>query len=180
MQIMTKRILVIAAILLWIGSLAAALWWYNDRYIRTEFFDGTQLQLPDELAASGKIRLIHFWEPGCPCNMGNQSHLADLGRDYADSTEFYHVLKPGSKGHLPKTLSALQPLSLLPDQHSLPASPAVAIFDHFGNLAYFGPYSEGAVCNSSNSFVEPVLDALIQGRSVRATSNLAAGCFCPW
>ena len=62
----------------------------------------------------------------------------------------------------------------------LPASPAVAVWDSLGRLAYFGPYSEGAVCTSANSFVEPVLDALLAGRPVLAPQTLASGCFCAW
>ena len=63
---------------------------------------------------------------------------------------------------------------------ALPASPALAIWDRDGKLAYAGPYSEGLVCNSSNSFVEPVLDALTQGRHVSLASGLAVGCYCAW
>jgi hypothetical protein len=62
----------------------------------------------------------------------------------------------------------------------LPASPAVGIWDKNGNLVYFGPYSEGATCTSSNSFIEPILEALAQGRAVSATHTLAVGCFCQW
>lgn len=180
LAIMTKRFLLVVAIVLWIGALACALWWYNHNFIRTEFFVGQHLQLPQTIAGAGKIRLVHFWDPGCPCNLGNQAHLADLTRDYAAAVDFYHVQKPGSGGHLPKNLASLQPLALTPGQQALPASPAVAIFDNSGQLAYFGPYSEGAICNASNSFVEPILDALQQGRTVRAGSNLASGCFCTW
>ena len=81
---------------------------------------------------------------------------------------------------LPKVLHGMQHLSGLPGAEDLPASPAVAIWDRSGHLAYFGPYSEGAVCNSSNSFIEPVLDALLENRSVAAANTLAVGCFCDW
>ncbi|MNV89579.1 hypothetical protein D3C71_1838880 [compost metagenome] len=93
----------------------------------------------------------------------------------------FHVLqKPGSHGQLPANLTALKPLASLPGSEHLPASPAVAIWDHQGRLAYFGPYSEGAVCNASNSFIEPILQALSQHRAVTAGSTLAIGCYCPW
>ena len=59
-------------------------------------------------------------------------------------------------------------------------SPAPSRPDRDGRLAYFGPYSEGALCTSANSFIEPILDALGAGRPVQADSNLAAGCFCDW
>lgn len=67
-----------------------------------------------------------------------------------------------------------------PGAERLPASPAVAIWDRDGNLAYVGPYSEGAVCTSANSFIEPVIEALLAGRPLQSTGTLAVGCYCPW
>ncbi|MNW22703.1 hypothetical protein D3C71_2243470 [compost metagenome] len=56
----------------------------------------------------------------------------------------------------------------------------MAIWDRDGKLAYVGPYSEGAVCTSANSFIEPVLEALLAGRAVHSTGSLAVGCYCAW
>ncbi|ANC00800.1 DUF6436 domain-containing protein [Pseudomonas putida] len=169
---------------------AALLWWaydsFQSRYLRqfddqATLFDGSQLQLPAELAGPGPIRIVHFWDPTCPCNVGNQQHLAELIEQFAAQGVTFHVLqKPGSHGQLPANLGALQPIRELPGSEHLPASPAVAIWDRQGQLAYFGPYSEGAVCNSSNSFIEPVIRALLQGRRVQASNALASGCYCPW
>ena len=93
---------------------------------------------------------------------------------------FHAVQKPGTQGQLPEPLSAIAPLELPAGAEQLPASPAVAIWDTQGQLAYFGPYSEGATCNASNSFIEPVLQALLDKRPVTATQTLASGCFCDW
>ena len=180
-----KKTLIGLALLLWLGAMLTGLWWYKTRFIRpfsetTAIFSGQQLRLPNSIAGSGAIRFVHFWDPACPCNVGNQQHLAEMLERYADDVEFYHLQKPGSSGQLPKILSAMRHLSGLPGAEHLPASPAVAIWDRAGQLAYFGPYSEGAVCNSSNSFIEPVLDALINNRPVNATNTLAVGCFCDW
>ncbi|MBU0808595.1 MAG: thiol-disulfide isomerase [Gammaproteobacteria bacterium] len=173
-------------ILLWAAAMLVAYWWYEARYLRsfsdqTALFYGEQLRLPDELAGPGPIRLVHFWDPTCPCNIGNQQHLADLTERFGpQGVSFYAVQKPNTKGQLPSTLSALQPLAALPGSDQIPASPAVAVWDRNGQLAYFGPYSEGATCTSSNSFIEPILDALIEGRAVNASNTLALGCFCDW
>lgn len=159
---------------------------FQSRYLRPfddqpTFFEGAQLRLPDALAGPGPIRVVHFWDPACPCNVGNQQHLAELLEHFAGApVSFYVVQKPASHGQLPTPLKALLPLDNLPGSEHLPASPAVAIWDASGTLVYFGPYSEGAVCNSSNSFIEPILDALLQGRRVSATNTLAVGCYCPW
>ena len=168
------------------GALWAAYDWFQGRYLRTfsehtAVFSGDPLSLPPELAGPGPIRLVHFWDPACPCNVGNQQHLAELIEHYVpQGVEFYSVQKPGSHGQLPTTLSSLKTLPALPGSDQIPASPAVAIWDRNGKLAYFGPYSEGLTCNSSNSFIEPILQALSAGRPVNATHTLAVGCYCPW
>jgi len=171
---------------LWIIAMLVAFGWFQARYLRpfddrTALFSGDSLTLPPSLAGTGEIRVVHFWDPACPCNVGNQQHLGELIERFAGQGVSFHVLqKPGSKGRLPQQLARLQPLDSLPGAEGLPASPAVAIWDRHGRLAYVGPYSEGAVCNSSNSFIEPIIEALAAGRRVAATHSLAVGCFCDW
>jgi len=171
---------------LWLIAMLVAFWWFEARYLRafderTALFSGNHLRLPDELAGPGNIRLVHFWDPACPCNVGNQQHLGELLERYSErGVQFYSVQKAGSDGQLPQALRALEPLTGLTGSERLPASPAVAIWDQRGRLAYFGPYSSGFNCTSGNSFVEPVLDALLDGRKVLADNNLASGCFCDW
>jgi hypothetical protein len=175
-------IAVICACFLWTGYD-----WFQGRYLRpfsnqAVFFTEDTLRLPDELAGPGRIRLVHFWDPACPCNVGNQQHLAELIEHFAaqGAVDFYAVQKPGSHGQLPSTLSAIKPIVYLPGAEHISASPAVAIWDRDGKLAYFGPYSEGLTCNSSNSFIEPILQALTEGRAVDATHTMAVGCYCRW
>lgn len=185
----TRRRYLIAALiaLAWGSAMLAAFGWFEARYLRTfegeraEFFSGERLALPDVLSGPGPIRLVHFWDPACPCNAGNQQHLAELLQRFADQgVSFYALQKPGTRGQLPKQLSGLQTLDTFPGATSLPASPAVGIWDENGRLVYIGPYSEGAVCNSGNSFIEPILEAVVAGRPVNATNSLAVGCFCDW
>lgn len=150
---------------------------------QTVFFQGEQLRLPDELAGPGPVRVVHFWDPECPCYKETDAHLNYLIGMYRFSdVEFYSLRKPGTSGELPGFLQGkLKELDYLEGADSLPASPAIAIWDHNGKLTYAGPYSEGLICNSSNSFVEPILDALVYDkRSISATNMLAVGCYCPW
>lgn len=188
--IMTKRhkyLLAVLITLAWGGAMLLAFWWFEARYLRTfegeraELFSGDVLRLPASLAGPGPVRFVHFWDPGCPCNVGNQQHLQQLLERFAGQpVAFYEVRKPGSHGRLPGPLAALKPLEGLVGADQLPASPAVGIWDQQGELVYIGPYSEGAVCSSDNSFVEPILEAVLAGRRVRATHSLAVACFCDW
>ena len=187
MPVPTAKTWIICLLVLTCGvGLWAAYDWFQGRYIRafsdqTALFSGDPLQLPADLAGPGPIRLVHFWDPACPCNVGNQQHLSELLATYVpQGVEFYSVQKPGTHGQLPATLGAIKPLASLPGAEHLSVSPAVAIWDRSGQLAYFGPYSEGATCNASNSFIEPILQALGQGRAVKATHTMAVGCYCPW
>ena len=78
-----KTLLACTIALFWAAAMAGAYWWYQLRYIRafseqTTLFAGEILRLPAELAGPGPIRLVHFWDPACPCNVGNQQHLSQL------------------------------------------------------------------------------------------------------
>jgi len=187
MSVRSKYLVICLSLLLGAGAMLSAYQWFESRYLRTfdgertALFNGEALQLPAELQGPGPVRFVHFWDPGCPCNVGNQQHLQELLEHFdKQPVEFFEVRKPGSKGRLPPQLAALQPLAGLTGTEQLPASPAVGIWDSNGELAYIGPYSEGAVCSSDNSFVEPILEALLAGRKVRATHSLAVACFCDW
>ena len=145
-----KKILIGIAIILWLGSMLTGLWWYKTRFIRpfsetTAVFSGQELRLPSSLAGVGQVRFVHFWDPACPCNVGNQQHLVEMIERYAGQVEFYHLQNPGSRGQLPKALSSMRHLSGLPGSEDLHASPAVGKRDRTGQLAYFGPCREGAV-----------------------------------
>lgn len=170
----------------WLAAMAAAYWWFAAHYLRpfderAALFDGAELRLPASLTGAGDIRVVHFWDPACPCNVGNQQHLAALMTGYAARGVSFHVVrKPGSTAPLPGPLAGLHPLAGVAGSDHLPASPAVAIWDRHGELAYFGPYSSGFTCSADDSFIEPILDALLDGRVVMAGNNLASGCFCAW
>lgn len=189
----SKRFLLILCLLLLAIVLAIGVWvWgrfgvaylrpFGDQEQQAVFFQGGGLKLPAELAGPGKIRVVHFWDPQCPCHKETDAHLNYLISLYRFSgVEFYSVQKPGSEGEmLPFLRGKLTPLESLEGMESIPASPAIAIWDQQGRLAYAGPYSEGLVCNSSNSFVEPILDALSANRSVSAANTMSVGCYCDW
>jgi len=173
------------------GAAAAALWHYFGYSEQSTFdeqavlFKGrSRLQLPAALAGdTGRIRVVHFWDPGCAvCNRETGAHLSYLISMYRRAgIDFYAIRRPGTQGELPEPLRsrvvALEPIDGI--EH-IPASPAVAIWDRHGDLVYMGPYSIGMVCNSSNSFVEPLLDRLVRGDVVHPSGLLAVGCYCRW
>lgn len=147
-------------------------------------FDDARLRLPENLAGpTGRIRLVHFWDPACRvCNRETGAHLSYLiGMYRRANIDFYSVKKPGATGEPPSFLRGkLIPLERIEGMENIPASPSVALWDAEGRLVYAGPYSLGMVCTSANSFIEPIIDKLLAGETVRPYGMLAVGCYCPW
>jgi len=148
----------------------------------TVLFNPDDFKIPEQLQDVKSIRVVHFYDPKCPCNEEPDSHLRYLvGLHSTSNMKFYRVQKPGSTGEIaPFLRDVLQPITKVEGMELLPASPSLVIWDADGDLAYAGPYSEGVTCNSSNSFVEPVLEALADGRKVTVPGTIAVGCYCDW
>ncbi len=131
---------------------------------------------PPSCSGPGPIRLVHFWDPACPCNVGNQQHLGELIEQYApQGVEFYALQKPDSHGRLPDNLRSMKILTALPGADQVPASPAVGIWGRTGKLARIWAVGEGLTCNASNSFIEPILKALPSGARSECHSHLGSG-----
>ena len=179
------RWLVALLLIGWATSVVLAFWWYQGRYVQRfgdqpALFYGQHLALPKALMDTSRIRVVHFHNPACPCEQATQIHLAELLKRFAGKVDFFVLTAPGTQAMLEPALNTLPQLHQLPGSEHLPASPSVAIWDTQNHLAYLGPYSEGAVCSIDGSLIEPVLDALLTGRQVSASSTLASACLCPW
>jgi len=174
-------------ILIVVGFLVFVMWNTGAVYLRdysntTVLFNPDDFSIPAELKNIKSIRVVHFWDPKCPCNEEPDSHLRDLiSLHNTSNIKFYRVQKPDSTGDIaPFLRDVMQPLDKVEGMQLLPASPSLVIWDENDNLAYAGPYSEGVTCNSNNSFVEPVLEALVAGRKISVPGTIAVGCYCDW
>ncbi|MFA7552774.1 MAG: DUF6436 domain-containing protein [Spongiibacteraceae bacterium] len=157
-------------VLTWLFACAAAFWWFEFRYIdqfdnNLTSFNGQPLKaLKLEPSANQLALVVHFVDPDCPCSRFSAPHIADLERTFNGLVEFRQWSKTDER-----------PYSL-----SIPASPAVAIWTNTGALAYFGPYSSGAICGKGDDLVTSTLNKLHQGYNPEWINNDTVGCFCPW
>lgn len=173
--------------LIWL-LLVAGLLWYSLRLPR-QWFDPLQTQphafndaarLQEFTAAlatlqpdlkPGQPLFIRFRQADCRCEQ-----LVDA----------YHQLQTSllqQQGYRVLTLEKndLEQLAKnqLPELFSwITATPAVMVVDGNGALAYFGPYHQEGVCNSENSYMEPVLQAVNAQQPVNIINTLVFGCFC--
>lgn len=110
--------------------------------------------------------MVHFVDNNCPCTKFSLPLIQDLESRWRQKNVSFRALHPGSIDQLSVDL-----------QGTIPASPAVALWDSKGKLTYFGPYSSGAICGEGEDLLGKVLAQKGEGQW---TSQEAVGCFCPW
>jgi hypothetical protein len=185
----------------WLVGTVYAFWWFQVRDLRPfapeaeqmAVFEGEQLAgklqalLQSTSATTDKAVVVHFWNPDCACNKFNDPHVRQIIEQYrASGVQFVTVAAAGrnpqqiaararSTFDTPVLIDAgLQSAGVMPT-----STPAAAVLTAEGQLAYFGPYSEGAFCGAQGgAFVEKALDAVLDGGNPHELNTLAFGCFC--
>lgn len=159
--------------LVWFATVCAGFWWFEYRHWQAfnptgVTFEGRHLSvlyqhLQPHKDGPNSITVVHFADQNCACNRYSEQHRQSL------QPVLLH-----SKQHLVTPSMATQ-LGVF-----VPASPAVAIWDERGELAYFGPYSSGLICGQGSDFVSRVIQQLTQKQNPEWINMLGLGCFCPW
>jgi len=184
-----STLLSIGVFILWLGLTSIGFWWYQFRWYQSldeqwfTFLGGelAQLQLAStaDNAVVSRPTVVHFVDPECPCSRFSAPHIKDIEQQFTQPRYFRVTAavaaSPGNGSHvLPEGLA---PADI---QRLIPASPAVAIWDGSGELAYFGPYSSGSFCGQGNDFVKATLVSLDAGQNPRWVNQEAVGCLCAW
>lgn len=200
--------LAVGLVVLWLASAAAGFWWFAARDMRP--FAGELAEAEQAFAATvaagrlqdwltdwrqrhpqalrpGGLVLLHFWDPGCPCSRFNNDHVRQLlAAPGSADVQLMVLTSAGAAAAQVQTVFGPTVVPVPPDQWqaiatAVPASPAAAVFDGSGRLAYLGPYSEGAACLAGNGdFVEQTLSRLRAGDTPTQLNMTAFGCFCRW
>lgn len=128
--------------------------------------------------------VVHLRDPSCACAALADAHLEALKlRHGGDAVLFAVAEAPGSAAPAPRGLGRLPRLAVADAARlwaSVPAAPAVAVFDGRGEPLYVGPYADGGRCSAARGgSVDAVLAAVRDGQPVPASGGLASGCFCP-
>lgn len=166
MQISLSNRRISILIIFWIAVCVSILWWFEYRYWsnwqqQLVLFSDEQIgALRGLLPDRGKVTVMHIRSENCPCTDYQDAHIEELQSTLKKTTQV--TIGQDQRRSIMLTLAA----------------PSVAIWDQFGNLAYIGPYSAGAVCGQGEGFVERVLQQLATGHNLRWTNTQGVGCFC--
>ncbi|ALP51907.1 hypothetical protein Tel_01455 [Candidatus Tenderia electrophaga] len=198
-DIKAKQLWALSLVAGWLVFTAVAFWWFQLKDVRpfapssenrAVFFraDALLQRLGSlvEDAPTGRITVVHFWDPDCACSRFSDAHVAELIQAYGSRGVAFIVVPRAVAARdearrravelfgAPVTVAAM-------DDLAMPSSPAAAVLDAAGRLVYFGPYSNGAVCGAGgDAFVEKALDKALAGDTAQVLNMAAVGCFCDW
>lgn len=147
----------------WLLIVVYCFWWFEYRHWQSfqslaVTFNGEDIHhLRSHVEASGNYTVMHFVDATCPCHDASLRHIQRLQEQVLDTQ------------HVSITIHLAS---------GIPATPSVAIWDEAGELAYFGPYSSGAICGEGTDFVTRVLVELRQKRNPRWINSIGVGCYC--
>jgi Domain of unknown function (DUF6436) len=172
----------VSIVVLWLAATVYAFWWFALKDIRrfdtlaythAGVFDASQRSAAMETwfrkNIAGAISplpvatVVHVADPSCPCNRFSEPHFASIAEEYARKGVVFRKIDPTAPGS---------------EFNWVKTTPAALVYDHAGRLAYFGPYSTGALCGAAEGLVERVLDHIVANGNAASQPLLAVGCYC--
>lgn len=202
---MSKKLIFSSLVMmLWISGTGYAFWWFQVRDLRPFDLQAHQLIQEEDLSRSldgllaplqpvaNTAYLLHFWQPDCSCNQFNRSHVKTIAEKYQQKNFKLITITRSHPEYSDQQLTQMAKQQfdsiVIIDKHKLlsgksriPASPAAAVIDLNGKLAYFGPYSDSTFCGlGGTDFVERVADLLLSGENPSILNTMVFGCFCNW
>jgi hypothetical protein len=161
----------LSIVLSWLFACAMGFWWFEYRHwgaypAQLVQFNPKAIQslysiLNDK--PESDVFLVHFKGTDCPCESYREAHVEDIQPLLTKINQM-----------------TVSEQTLRQYDVSIPASPAVAIWDSTGELAYFGPYSSGLTCGKGLDFISMTLKKLDLGNNPKWINTQGFGCFCPW
>lgn len=136
-----------------------------------------------------KPKLLHFFNPECPCSRFNLKHFHALNKEYGDDIDFYVVVDSEEKIEQAKELFDSH-VTIVVDQGEKLAkacgvysTPQAAIIQASNRLYFRGNYNRSRYCtNKDSNFVQMALDSLIAKKEPPVFIELATnsyGCSIP-
>jgi hypothetical protein len=136
-----------------------------------------------------KPKLLHFFNPDCPCSRFNLAHFRSLSEEYGKLIDFYVVVAAKKKVSSAKKLIGKNVTIVIDEDQKLAvacgvySTPQAAIVQASNKLYFRGNFNRSRYCIDKNSnFVQMALDSLIAGKQPPRFIELATqsyGCTIP-
>ena len=136
-----------------------------------------------------KPKLLHFFNPDCPCSRFNLAHFRSLSEEYGKSIDFYVVVAGKKKVASAKKLIGKNVTIVVDEGQKLAlacgvySTPQAAIVQASNKLFFRGNFNRSRYCiDKKSNFVQMALDSLIAGKQPPHFIELATqsyGCTIP-
>ena len=137
-----------------------------------------------------KPKLLHFFNPDCPCSRFNLTHFRTLQKTYTQQVEFFVVVTSQEKAADAKKLLTENDVTIIVDADERLAkacgvysTPQAALIQTSNLLYYRGNYNRSRYCTDERSnFVQMAMDSLLNQKKPPNFSELATqsyGCSLP-
>ena len=134
------------------------------------------LSAETRLNAPGQRTFVHFIDQECSCTRFSLPHIEDVKAEHPDVQHIEARLGSESVNSKSQTQNALA--QEIFDKQWVVATPAVAVIEADGAVAYFGPYSAGAICGEGEDLLKTVVKQLQADQNFSWYNLLSYGCFC--
>jgi len=168
----------------WVVLLGSAFWYFVLQ--PRQWFDPQMVQPPALATPATQAELWAALQDLLPPQEPNRPLLLRMRQQSCRCERFvepYHQQLAERLQHqmqvITLELDELSPARRTQIARWIPATPSVLVFNNRREATYFGPYHQDGICSADNSFLEPVLDALLNGEELVVFNTLVFGCFCP-
>ncbi|MEM9341038.1 MAG: AhpC/TSA family protein [Bacteroidota bacterium] len=147
---------------------------------------GTKVDL--NLFRSSEKKLIHFYNPNCPCSKFNTPSYKALLKQYRHDFDCYVVIQKAIKGLDNKEADFLKELNVkivvdldkrLANAYGVYSTPQIVLVDEMDQIYYRGNYNQARYCtNPQTNFAKIAIDSMLRGSEYLFPSSAftAYGC----
>ncbi|GHN02248.1 hypothetical protein WSM22_37370 [Cytophagales bacterium WSM2-2] len=185
-----KKVIAISILVTTFSAIACIFWYQEIQYLLpAKIPKNYRVVLPDEIIRYDSVlipqqhlrpKLLHFFNPECPCSRFNIKHFYSLQKNYRNKIDFFVVVADQKKVESAKKLiDAGIPILVdvgekLAKACGVYSTPQAALIQTTNRLYYRGNYNRARYCTDRNSnFVEMALDSLVANKTAPHFSELA-------
>jgi len=153
---------------------------------------GASVDLSLYHVAPGRITMLHFFNPDCPCSRFNMMEFERIASKYRDQADVYVVLQSTDEEDV-ETFRRKYDLNLpilldhdgaISDRCGIYSTPQSVVLDKESKLYFKGNYNAARYCTrKETSFAEIAMDHLLKGEAlplwVTTELTLPYGCTLP-
>ena len=194
-----RKLAVVFALITIFSAILSIFWYQEIQYLLpTPVPENYRVVRPEEVIRFDSVlipqhyarpKLLHFFNPDCPCSRFNVAHFRSLSDGYKDLIDFYVVVVSAEKVLSAKKLIGKNVTIVIDENRKLAtacgvySTPQAALVQVNNKLYFRGNFNRSRYCIDKNSnFVQMALDSLIAGKHPPHFSELATrsyGCTIP-